>query len=183
MLAIYCCIVILKWIIIINKLVDRGCKALTLSWRVLCFDCDERELWWCTLARRMDIFVMAFQVSEYACCVVLKQHLHLTDSTNGYIPVSNSPVVTAWGAKLLPQYTFQSSVRNNTRAPGCHFLYFTTTCLATTVWEVAFQDSCSGSHNLFNIFISLCNISIHCTTCIAGVLQYCYISIYCHSSS
>ena len=53
------------------------------------------------------------------------------------------------------------------------FLYFTTTCLATTVWEVTFQDSGFGSHNLFNILASAIYRYIvpHVLGCIAILLH------------
>lgn len=45
----------------------------------------------------------------------------------------------------------------------------------TTMWEVTLQDSNSGSHN--TCCISFHNISVCCTTCIAGVL-HCNITMY-----
>jgi len=184
MLAIYCCIAIWKWVINDNKLVDRGCKALTLSWRVLCFDCLTDVL---SLAeRRRNIFVMVgVWVNKFI--VLFLNSISALQILQMASPVSNSPILSAWEAKMLSHYTFQSTVRNNTPAQRLTFHYFTNTCLAChnagsdiprfQFWFTQYVQ-----------YINLCNISVHSTTCIAGVLrcsilQYYYTLIYCYSSS
>jgi len=48
-------------------------------------------------------------------------------STNGYIPVSNSPTLTSWEAKCSHTMLFEVLLG---KIEGCHFLYFATRSLA-----------------------------------------------------
>ena len=110
----------------------------------------------------------------------------LTDSTNGYIAVSNSPVLIA--SKRCHTTLFKVLLGTIHKLRAAIFSTFLPHAWPTTMWEVTSQDSSSGSQNMCNIITSAIYQYVVCTACIAGVLhcsilQYCYfyVSVYFYS--
>jgi len=117
--------------------------------------------------------------------VVLERHLCLTDSTNGYIAVSNSPVLIA--SKRCHTTLFKVLLGTIHKLGAAILSTFLPHAWPTTMWEVTSQDSSSGSQNMCNIlafaYINMLFVlhvlQVYCTAAYCNIATY--VSVYFYS--